>query len=105
MFAHEVDKAVEAFKEFSIREITEDHFITLESKLRNQEEDTILWLVTDFLELNQMDLESLQLKSNRQKRDILIKQLSFEHGLSIRQIASLLGLNRGIIYNIIRDSG
>lgn len=100
IFSDNLEQALLLFVEFSQ---TEDNHNFLEYKedIQNKKEINTYLKALDyrdrFLKRNHLQLDSLKDRKNKLFRDKLIRELKKKSTLSIREIANLLEINRGIV--------
>lgn len=103
MFSNDRDKAIELFIGHT-NEGNEDVFLDHEDAV--DEGRTILdersarVFIEDFLWERNQEVELSVLTENRNLRDELIRDLKQKSNLSVRQIAGLLGVNRGVVQRV-----
>lgn len=109
MFSVDLNKGKKLFLEFS-REIESDNIdfvdVIEEETKKNKEinsEAAAREFVVRFLNMKGVKCEQLGLKGYEGIRHELILELRERSNLSIRQIASILGIGRGIIQRVQRD--
>ena len=99
IFSSDKQRAVELFVEYSNQESMEefiDHVEIRKDKPISTPKDAELF-IKDFLLENGIELDKLNLRKNFNIRSELIRQLRNQSNLSIREIASILGVNRGVV--------
>jgi len=100
MFSVNEDKAIRLFIEYS-DQATDDSFIDYKEEVETEiNEKNVVIYVKSFLYKNGHTMESLKCRENVIIRNNLIKDLKKKSSLSIRQIASLLGINKEIVYRV-----
>lgn len=104
IFAKERKKAIKLFKEFSGLEGDEEFIdVGFGDEKANREIKGVMAsrkAVDEILTSRGLKLEHLKLKPNSEARNEIIALLKRKSDLSIRQIAELLDINRGIIQRI-----
>jgi putative transposase len=106
IFSTDLEQAIEEFKRFSSKNETEYKFLE-DKKIAQQikkvnTEFKLIEYVNKFLEKNKITLNELSERKNKSIRDQLILQLKEESIYSIREIAGILGISRGLIQNVNR---
>lgn len=105
LFSKDINKAIKLFIEFS-SQANDDKFSDVdedENKKNNIEISGHLNVekyLEDYLKKSEFNLEDLKDKVNTKKRNELISYLRNKSNLSIRDIAKLLDINRGVIGRI-----
>ncbi|NLD48980.1 MAG: transposase [Clostridiaceae bacterium] len=104
MFAKERKRAIKLFKEFSGLEGNEDFMdVGIDGEKDNREIKGVMAsrkVVDEILTSRGLKLEHLRLKQYNEIRNEIISLLKRKSDLSIRQIAELLEINRGVIQRI-----
>lgn len=102
MFFKDKKKSIELFKEFSEKDC-DTKFIEYEEvdneEKRLEEEKEIRAIVEGYLTKNNINNDSYL--ENKKIRNDIIVVIRNKGGFSIRRIAEVLGINRGIIQNVI----
>ena len=103
IFSSKIPKAIQLFKAFSQKPSTS---IGLEYKLNNiptkeitNYEQAYKYVIRHVKEKN-LKIEDISKSQNKHYRDDLILNLKKKSNLSIREIAEILGINRGIVLRI-----
>lgn len=93
MFSTDRERAVKLFVEHN-NEQKDDVCLDMEEKRRitDKEADEIIKEVCKVVDVS--DLQKFDIS----KRNVYLKQLKEDYGLSIRQLERVTGLNRGVIY-------
>lgn len=100
MFSVNEDKAIRSFIEYSAQ-ATDDSFIDYKEEVETEiNEKNVVIYVKSFLYKNGHTMESLKCRENVIIRNNLIKDLKKKSSLSIRQIASLLSINKEIVHRV-----
>lgn len=99
MFSMDEDEAIRSFIEYSAQTI-DDSFIDDEEVETEINEKNMVIYVKSFLLKNGQTIESLKCRENVMIRNSLILDLKKKSDLSIRQIASLLGINKEIVHRV-----
>ena len=100
MFSTDKQKAIKSFIEFT-NEVNDDVFVECredekESKVIFSAKDAKAF-AEDFLRNNRLIIEDLKKKDSVKLRNDLIENLKHESSLSMREIADVLDLNRGVV--------
>lgn len=105
MFSDNCEKAVQYFIKFSRKDDDVKHIEVLEGE--NRTDKYTYWSITqvkeyvdNYLDCKNTKLDDLKYKENKSIRDELIYYILNNSPLSIRQIADLLRINRGIVQRI-----
>jgi len=100
MFSVNEDKAIRLFIEYS-DQATDDRFIDYKEEVETEiNEENVVIFVKSFLYKNGRTMESLKRRENVIIRNNLIIDLKKKSNLSIRKIASLLGINKEIVHRV-----
>lgn len=102
LFSKEVDKSIQLFKDFSIKD-NEDRLIDIcnigeESEIKGYYDAEIY--IREYLKSEGLELEDLKKRKVRNKRNKLILDLRKNSNLTIRDIATLLHLGRGTVGDV-----
>jgi REP element-mobilizing transposase RayT len=103
IFSSKIPKAIQLFKVFSQKPSTS---IGLEYKLNNKPTKEIsnyeqaYKYVIRYVKEKNLKIENISKSKNKHYRDDLILNLKKKSNLSIREIAEILGINRGIVLRI-----
>jgi hypothetical protein len=92
LFNNDREEAIKGFYQFN-NEVNDDVCLDIEEKYRITDEEARNIIKKVCKVQNTPDLQ----KSDILKRNMYLKELKEEHGLSIRQIERLTGINRGIV--------
>ena len=97
-FDTNIVEATKKFKEYT-RAQNEDLFLDV----KDRKELKINRILEFYLKQNNIKLSELGYKQNKIHRIYLVLKLKDKGKLSIRQIGEVLHLNRGVVYNIIKE--
>ncbi len=95
IFHKDPEKALNLFVEY-VNRVNDDKCLDMKEKIQITDEDALKIMVTHCGIKHAKDLHRL----DAGRRNFYIKELKEKHGLSIRQIARLTGVGRGIIQRI-----
>jgi putative transposase len=93
IFSEDIKKAQQYFAEFHL-DLKDDYCLEIEknSRMTDREAGEIIKQLCNISSIPELQ------KMNKQQRDAYLRQLKWEHGISIRQLARLTGINRGVIH-------
>lgn len=97
-FDGEYEKAVKKFIDYTNSDAN-DIYLDISGII----ESKMISLVNRYLRRNNINLEELGYKENREHQIILVILLKDKGNLSIRKIGEILKLNRGIVYRILNQ--
>ncbi|MFZ7133005.1 MAG: transposase [Eubacteriales bacterium] len=92
------EKALIKFIEYNNKE-NNDIFLDMTESVENK----IVKMIESYLSQNDINFQELGYKKNIEHRIQLVLLLKIKGNLSIRKIAEILQLNRGVVYKIITD--
>ncbi|MFZ7119700.1 MAG: transposase [Eubacteriaceae bacterium] len=98
LFAEEYDEAIKKFIQYSNVE-NNDIFLDVEESIEN----IINKMIERYLYKNNIRLKDLGYKKNIRYRIDLILMIKDKGNLSIRKIAQLLNLSRGMVYKVLNE--
>jgi putative transposase len=94
------EKALKLFTEYSNKFADEEFLDIKEEKVAEINEENALEYIEKYLKENKITRESLRDDKDAKHRNFLIKEVKEKSNLSIRKIAELLNVNRGIVQRI-----
>lgn len=103
MFSDNEEQAIKQFKEFS-KEQTDDQFIDVkedlppEKTIKNRAE--ALYYIDNFLRDKGQTGDRKELMKSKSIRDELVRYLKDNSALSTREIAAVMGINRGMVQRV-----
>lgn len=98
-FGAEFQESLEKFIEYNNKE-NNDIYLDIQDCVYNK----IYFMLNSYLKENNINLTELGYKENREHRMYLVIMLKENGNLSIRKIAEILHLTRGIVYRIISEN-
>ncbi|MDD2491542.1 MAG: transposase [Lutispora sp.] len=98
IFSDNAEKAVQAFREFSMKEDEKDIFIDYNDEDGNVKKEALQKRVNGIVSMHGLSIKELAECEDRLKRDRVLKELKSIKGASIRQLADILSIGKNIIY-------
>ena len=98
IFSDNTEKAVQAFREFSMKEDGKDTFIDYNDEDGNVKKEALQKRISSITSMHGLSIEELAVCRDREKRDIILKELKSIKGVSIRQLAEIISIGKNIIY-------
>jgi DNA-binding transcriptional regulator YiaG len=103
LFSTNEDQAIKILAEYTLQK-NDDVFLEYKEDTNNRytisSQKEAKEFIVNFLKVHNLTKDTLNARANITMRNELIRQLRQDSNLSIRQIANLLGVNRGIVYRI-----